>query len=402
MLVLASSGFAGNEIRLKKDRDRLEPLQKWNIKLSELAIDLEYRTRVTADNNTNNAAAVDKNFKQEGVAWENGFFGEFYWPITRLLELQGTFYLGYLDYPGGDGTEGLIADATTSNAIEFEMRISERSYLYFFNDVNINVDNFYDSAENDTEGLRMFENDAALQYEVDLSTLQKGAFKTGVRTERSITDDFDNRDRNTYYAALLWVWRVNKDTEFKPYAVYRQHRYVRGINNDAGEYEFGMGMAGKLTEFTNYSVGAGYQTIDFDTTHTPEAVENGRGASGHIAVFSELTQKTRHGLSVSVDRRLGYSRFINVVTDFLTLYSVQVEFAQDWTARLELAWLYADEESDEYGTRYDYLSSSLEFIWQFAENANASLGYRHSEKDSRTDPSDFKRDQVWLGMNWDF
>ncbi len=400
LLLLPCLLYGGSEIRRRKDRLRPESEEDYNIRFREIYLDLGYRLKVVADDNTNRA--TDTATQESGIYTENGLDVRLYWPLTPDFTLRADIYAGYISFFSGEGTDGWVFEATSDESFAVDMKLGENGLLSVVDRISANVESYEISAVGDTKDLKMLENDLAVQYEVDLSTLYFAVCRLGQADSRSLNDDFEHRDKRTEYAAVLLGWRINRDLTTGLYGSYREHRYDRPINNDADEYEVGIQSTYQLTKFTTLQLSAGYQNLDFDPAHTPAATEDGDGITGEVAIRSQLTGQVNHSVSAKYHRRLGTSGLINFSEDWLSMYSLNWRTNRNWQVKLNCTWLHSEQQSEASGEDYDLLTPGIQIGYEFAPGSSLTIAYEYNEKHSDMDFHDYSRNICSLSLVYNF
>ena len=392
--------LADTEIRSRRERPEAEEIRH-NLKLGELRLDAAYRLGLSYDSNTNQVHA--KSVKEELTALENGLDIRGYWPLKPELLLDFDVYLGYIAALAGDGTEGFVARTSADQTLALDLRLSDTSTLSLLDTVNVNVATVALSAQNNTEDLKTLENDAALQYEVDLSRWYSLRARLGRKMTRTLgSSDFENRDADKDYATLAGDWNVNSALTIGPHASYRWMRHDKPINNDADEYEVGAHGRYQITEVTSLRLSLGYQVMDFDTDNDAAATEDAEGLAAAFEIVSELTERTAHRLTATHEQVYGTTAGINSTRDTTLSYNLILRLNDEWHTVLSMSCFRSEEQTDDGDTSYTYLPG-VRVGYRWGDRLSLYTDYKFTVKDSKDSRDrEFARHLITFGLEYDF
>jgi len=383
----------------------------YNIKLGEMRLAVGAYVKVTADDNNNRA--TDSDNEEEAVLGAYGLKLSVYYPINPdfIINVKGS--VGYVSVLSGDGTDGLqvLAGLGSTSTLSLDAKVGDNGTLSLIDVLTVSVETVELSTAENTQGLRMLVNDLALQYEVTLSQLYSATAKIGRQDHEALEDEFDARDRYVHYVAGRFGWQMNADQRLSPYVRYAEHNFDEAPrirdrvlelgNNDADELEAGLEFSWRLTDVTNVTVSVGYQSLDFDTDHTPVADEDAQGVTAQVAFSSQLNRSMLHSASVKHHYRVGTSSRVNYSEDILSQYNLRWDLAEDWFASYTLNWLYSRDASV-FGENSHTYTNDLKLGHDYNDALSLSVGYRRTDKESEEDDRSYRRNEISAGLTYKF
>jgi hypothetical protein len=402
-LLIAPLVMAETEIHSRRGRSSQEP--DYILKLGECRFDAKAGLEFFYDNNTNRS--TDNDLQEEGPGVIVSFPVRIYWPINPRLTLDVDAVLGYRDYINGNGTDGGFVSITAPETIAVDVRVGDNGILSFIDTVSVNLDTITENAVDNTQDQLLLKNDAAAQYEVDLSSKYSVSVRAGRKDTKSLrSSDFDYRNRRTYYGTGSLGWQASSVLKLGPYASYRDYKHTEDLaveNNDADEYEAGVRAEYSVTDSTATVIFVGYQSIDIDVSNNLAATEDDAdGVTAGLRVMSVLNDRLTQSVLLRYAQRLGVAPGVNYTEDFIANYYIRYRLGQRLLATIGVDWLHSKEQTVAAGETADTVAPNIALNYAVDDKLTATARYSHTSKDSDVDDRNYRRNRISLGLAWDF
>jgi len=356
----------------------------YNIKLGQLQLDFVGHVGATYDDNTNRSKdRVDATYGNIGL--DTGL----YLPITPDFSFNAKFGLAYDWILGGQGTEGVSLAADQAGTFGMDVRVGDNGLFSVIDTMSISANSTEIAGRDNTSDLRLFHNDFALQYKVDLSPLYRLALRTGRRDTLSTNSKYREFNRYDYYESLRFDYIVNPSTTLYTYGNADQVSYkVSQQNNDFDSWEVGVGLDQKLTDVTTFSTSIGYRELAFDNSNDDgqpaitDANENSRALTFMAGLRNQLTAHLSHQLSYHYAQNDSNRVGINYSRDNTTQYKLQWDFAEDWWLDYAATWV-RSSEAGAYGETYNLYVNTAKLNYRINSKQFVTAGYERTDKNSR-------------------
>lgn len=373
-----------------------EDLSTYNIKAGDVFIDAAYKMTLGYDDNSTASATGDA--REEGAYLINGMQLGFYAPISEDFAIDTDAFIGYKTWTSGNNNDGMIVDFGSGDTLGFDWRINERTTLSLVDRLKIGVQEIEESAEDEGSNEQyMLKNDLGLQFFQYLSEESSYGLKAGINTIRSLNDDFEERERYDHYFGLEFNQKLGQKLTVSPYAVIREYDFDQDINNDADEWQAGLGLTYLASETLQAKLVLGWQDLDFDG-NTEE--DDDSGLEGSLNLLQQLNDSTNHSLLVRYNRRVSQSSDVNFSKDWLINYQLGLAVNSKLTISPNVAWFISEDEKPN-GEEYDLLMPGINVSYTLSEKLTVDFNYKYTDKSSNTN-LEYDRKEAFVSLTYDF
>ncbi|MCM8532835.1 MAG: hypothetical protein NE330_16830, partial [Lentisphaeraceae bacterium] len=290
-----------------------EDLSAYNIKAGDVFIDAAYKMTLGYDDNSNASSTSES--KEEGAYIINGMQLGFYAPISEGFTIDTDAFIGYKTWTSGNNNDGMIVDFGSGDTLGFDWRINERTTLSLVDRLKVGIQEIEESSEDEGSNEQyLLKNDLGLQFFQQLSEESSYGLKVGINTIRTLNDDFEERERDDQYFGLEFNQQIGQKLTISPYAVVREYDFVEDINNDADEWQAGLGFTYLASETLQAKLVLGWQDLEFDGD-TEE--DDDSGLEGSLYLEQQLSESMQHSFFVRYNRRVSQSSDVNFSKDWL-------------------------------------------------------------------------------------
>lgn len=372
----------------------LDQVPDYQFASANARLNLGGRIAFFADDNSNRATTAEA--KEEGVGNEVGLDLGWYWAPARALRINLQSYVGYTSALSGVVNDGFTLSNRLGtggeHALALDARVGDNAILSVYDDFSLSSDLSYLSPVANAADLRLFTNEAAVQYETQHSHNLSSLFRLSQTDVVPTNGDFDYLDRRTYTLAGALRWAYERDAWLSPYADLRQHRYPRWNRSPANDYESGLAWEKAISANTRVTLSGGYRVLDF-LDAAPGSGDDLHTLIGAATITNQLNSSVTHSLRLSYDAALGTSASVNASKDTTTAYNLRWSFARDWTFICGLNWLHR-RETDTLGSRSDTVQESLGLSYQLWKRTRVSALYQRTEKSAGNTDDNYIRNYV--------
>jgi hypothetical protein len=373
-----------------------EDLSSYNIKFGDVFVDAAYKMTLGHDDNST-ASSITRS-REEGVYIINGMQLGFYAPINEDFAIDADAFIGYKAWTSGNNNDGMVVDFGSGDTLGFDWRVNEGTTLSIVDRLKIGVKEIEESAEDEGSNEQyLLKNDIGLQFFQQLSENNSYGLKIGMHTVKSLNDDFEERERNDQYFGLEFNQQVGRKLIVSPYAVVREYDFDQDINNDADEWQAGLGFTYLVSETLQAKLVLGWQDLEFDG-NTEE--DDDSGLEGSFNLQHQLSENIDHSFFVRYNRRVSKSSDVNFSKDWLINYQLGMAVNSKLIISPHVAWFISEDEKPN-GEKYDLFVPGININYALSEKMVVDFNYKYTDKSSNTN-GEYDRKEVFVSLTYDF
>lgn len=327
-----------------------------------------------------------------------------YWPITKLNRMNFITQIGYDYYlrnPNYGGQTILISPGT------------EFMFSVFVSDVRITIferpsitNNPVDNPSiSDAVNYTIFNNTAGINATWDLNDVLLGLGYSNF-IQYAINDEFNymNRMSNQVYGNASALVMPNLRLGLEASATYTDYTSGSspGINalNNNWNYTVGGFAMGNISRYLDYSVGVGWQLVDFDEGNNPLNTGNYSSPYFYLNLNNALNRYYTHRLSTGLEAIP--SSQSNYMQLFFVRYSFNWMLFKDWSLGGAAFYENAVESPGPNSEDFDRVGGMLSLNYQFLRHWMVSVYYGVIGKSATVYSDNFNQQRVGMNLSYNF
>lgn len=332
-----------------------------------------------------------------------------YWPITKLNKLRLNVQLGYDYYMQNPdlGGEVLIIDPSTEFLFNLFVNVPNLK-ITFFERPSVSVNPIDNATLSDAQNYAMFYNTAGVDVTWDLNDVELGIGYSNLFTYSvgSNASDYNymNRFVNQVYAdasfLLFPYMRLGLEGSWA-YTTYLEGSQPgpNALNNNDNS-TIGLFVQGKVSQYIDYSAGAGWQLVEFNESNNPENTGNSSNPYYYITLDHTLNQYFSHRITS------GFEAAPSSQSNFVQMFYVQYGFnwmlIRDWSLGGSIYYQNGQESPGPNSENFDRVGATINLGYQLTKHWVFNIYYGITSKTSDVLSDSYNQQIIGLNVTYNF
>ncbi len=332
-----------------------------------------------------------------------------YWPITKLNKLRLNVQLGYDYYMQNPdlGGEVLIIDPSTEFMFNLFVNVPNLK-ITFFDRPSVSVNPIDDATLSNAQNFAMFYNTAGVDVTWDLNDVE-----VGVGYSNYFTYSVGN-NAEEYNYLNSFVNQVYADVSFLvlPYmrlgveGSWAYTTYLEGSSpganalNDNNNYTLGFFVEGKVSQYIDYTAGAGWQIVEFNESNNPGNTGNASQPYYYLTIDHQLNKYFAHRITSGFEAAL--SSQSNFVDMFYIQYGFNWMLIRDWSLGGSVYYQGGQESPGANSENFDRVGGTINLGYQLTKHWVFNIYYGITSKASDVLSDSYNQQIIGLYVNYSF
>ena len=381
------------------------PASRFNVKVGPVKMLFNASMGVQYNSNVN----VAQNNPEPDLILQPRIGAGIYWPITKLNKLRFNVQLGYDYYMQNPdlGGEVLIVDPSTEFMFNLFVNVPNLK-ITFFDRPSVSVNPVDNATLSNTQNYAMFYNTAGVDVTWDLNDVELGIGYSNYFTysvgnnaqEYNYMNSFVNQVYADASFLLLPYLRLGVEGSWS-YTTYLEGSSpgANALNNNNG-YTLGLFVEGKVSQYIDYTAGAGWQVIDFNESNNSENTGNASNPYYYITLDHTVNKYFSHRITS------GFEAAPSTQSNFVDMFYVQYGFnwmlIRDWSLGGSAYYQSGQESPGPNSENFDRVGGTISLNYQLTKHWVLNIYYGITTKASDVTSDSYNQQIFGLNVTYNF
>lgn len=381
------------------------PASRYNVKLGPVKMLFNASMGVQYNSNVN----VSEGNPEPDLILQPRVGAGIYWPITKLNKLRFNFQLGYDYYMQNPDLGGNVLIVDPSTEFLFNILVNEWNLkITVFDRPSVSVNPVDNASLSNAQNYAMFYNTAGLDLTWDLNDVEIGLGYNNLFTYSLGNNAGDYNYMNRF------VNQLYGDVSFLPLPYlrlglegsYAYTTYLEGSNpgssalNNNDNATLGLFVEGKVSQYIDYTAGAGWQLVMFNESNNPENTGNSSNPYFYLTLDHTLNNYFSHRVTT------GFEAAPSTQSNYLQMFFVQYGFnwmlIRDWSLGGSAYYQNGLDSPGPNSENFDRVGGSISLNYQLTKHWVLNIYYGITSKASDVTIDSYNQQIFGLNATYNF